>query len=66
MYKTVTAWDCPACKQHVSDDDVFADCRQAVGQYGGIVLATIYCACGFKLATDEVVDNSGNIPPRKQ
>ena len=65
-YITKVWYDCPACKEHVPEDEVFADCRQAVGQYGGIVIADIYCKCGYKLVSQEIVDNSGNIPPAKR
>ena len=59
-------YECPACKEQVSENETFADCRSAVGQYGAIVIASIYCKCGFKLVHDEIIDNDGNIAPRSK
>jgi C4-type Zn-finger protein len=64
MIKKLVWYDCPICIHRYGEHEVFAECRSAVGQYGAIVLATIYCKCGFKLA-EEIVDNSGNITPSK-
>lgn len=58
-------YDCPACKEYVPEEEVFADCRATVGQYGAIVIADIWCKCGYQLAKSEIVDNDGNIPPRR-
>lgn len=59
-------YECPACKGQVSEDEVFVDCRSAIGMYGAIVLADIWCKCGFCLVKGEIIDNDGNIPPAKR
>lgn len=59
-------YDCPRCKEHVPEEEVFAEYRSVIGQYGAIVLASISCKCGFRLVHDEIVDNGGNIAPRSK